>query len=64
MGFLDFLIDLVKGILGLALGAGLIFIGSAVAIESTAIGGIMVLGGFVALAFFVYNRSQMSQKYW
>jgi len=63
MGFVDFLIDLAKGILGLVIAVILVFAGSFALLESTIMGIILMLGGFIALAFFVYNKKQMRRKY-
>jgi hypothetical protein len=64
MGFLDFLWGLVKGLGALLLGGAMFMLGSyAITLGQTIIGTIMSLIGFVSIAFFVYNRQQMSKKY-
>ena len=64
MGFLDFLIGLVKNLAAIVVGGGLLMTGSyAVSLGQSIVGGVMLILGFVSIAFFVYNRRQMSKKY-
>jgi hypothetical protein len=63
MGFIDFLIGLAKGLGALVASFVLFIAGSGVMVQGySIIGGILSLLGFVSIAYFAYNRRQMSQK--